>query len=97
MFHAKVLEEVAKFKPKMVIAEKPLTATYEEAKMVFDLYKNRIPLTVNYSRRFLKEFQDLKSEIQSFGKFLKGTGYYGKGILHNGSHMIDILRFRSGI
>jgi predicted dehydrogenase len=27
------------------------------------------------------------------GKLLTGTGYYGKGLLHNGSHLIDLLRF----
>lgn len=95
-FHREILRKIAQFQPKIVIAEKPLTATYQEAKEIQDLYEGKIPLVVNYSRRFLKEFQFLKSEINSYGKFLKGVGYYGKGILHNGSHMIDILRFLLG-
>ena len=31
-----------------------------------------------------------------YGEFLTGTGYYGKGLLHNGSHMVDLLRFLVG-
>lgn len=95
-FHGEVLKKIAQFHPKIVIAEKPLAATYEEAKEIQDLYEGKTPLVVNYSRRFLKEFHSLKNEINSYGKFLKGVGYYGKGILHNGSHMIDILRFLLG-
>lgn len=95
-FHGQVLKEIAQFHPKLVIAEKPLATTYDEAKEIQNIYENKIPLVINYSRRFLKEFQCLKEEIKSYGKFLKGVGYYGKGILHNGSHMIDILRFLLG-
>lgn len=95
-FHGSVLKEVAQFYPKLVIAEKPLTDKYEEAIEIQKLYEGKIPLVVNYSRRFLKEFHHLKSDIKSYGKFLKGVGYYGKGILHNGSHMIDILQFLLG-
>lgn len=95
-FHGEILREAAQFHPKLVIAEKPLAATYEEAKEIQDLYDGKIPLLINYSRRFLKEFHRLKNDIKSYGKFLKGVGYYGKGILHNGSHMIDILQFLLG-
>lgn len=95
-FHGQILREAAQFHPKLVIAEKPLAATYEEAKEIQDLYDGKIPLLINYSRRFLKEFHRLKNDIKSYGKFLKGIGYYGKGILHNGSHMIDILQFLLG-
>lgn len=31
-----------------------------------------------------------------FGRFIAGTGYYGKGFLHNGSHMLDFVRFLLG-
>lgn len=95
-FHGSVLKEVAQFRPRLVIAEKPLTDKYEEAIEIQKLYEGKIPLIVNYSRRFLEEFHRLKRDIKSYGKFLKGIGYYGKGILHNGSHMIDILSFLLG-
>jgi predicted dehydrogenase len=31
-----------------------------------------------------------------YGTFLTGTGYYGKGLLHNGSHMVDLIQFLLG-
>lgn len=95
-FHGVVLKEIACFSPKLVVAEKPLASTFKEAQEIQSLYEGKIPLTINYSRRFLKEFHRLKKEIPSYGRFLKGVGYYGKGALHNGSHMVDILRFLLG-
>lgn len=95
-YHGEVLKKIAPFRPKVVIAEKPLAATYKEVQEIWAIYEGKIPLVVNYSRRFLKEFHALKQEMKAYGKFLKGAGYYGKGILHNGSHMIDILRFLLG-
>lgn len=92
-YHKEILEKVAKYKPKLVITEKPLTVSMTEAKAIEQIYDHQIPILLNYSRRFLKEFQNLREKIKQYGAFLKGVGYYGKGILHNGSHMIDLLRF----
>lgn len=94
--HGQVLKEIARFQPKLVVAEKPLTVVYEEAEKIQELYQGKIPLVVNYSRRFLREFHLLKDEINLYGKFMKGIGYYGKGTIHNGSHMVDLLRFLLG-
>lgn len=95
-YHKEVLQQAAKYHPRLVITEKPLAVSMEEARAVQRIYGGRIPLLLNYSRRFLKEFQKLRQEIPHYGSFLKGVGYYGKGILHNGSHMIDFLRFLFG-
>lgn len=95
-FHGDMLKEIAKYNPCLVIAEKPLAISLKEAEEIKQIYENRIPLLVNYSRRFLMEFQELKEQIKDYGKFVRGVGYYGKGILHNGSHMIDLLRFLLG-
>lgn len=95
-FHGDMLKKIARYNPRLVIAEKPLAISLEEAEEIKQIYENRIPLLVNYSRRFLPEFRELKEKIKDYGKFLRGVGYYGKGILHNGSHMIDLLRFLLG-
>ena len=96
LYHKEILEQAAEYHPKLVITEKPLAVSPEEARVIQKLYDGKIPLLLNYSRRFLKEFQTLRQEICQYGRFLKGVGYYGKGILHNGSHMIDFLRFLFG-
>ena len=50
---------------------------------------------VNYTRRFVPEFTKIKDKIASgvFGTYLSGTGYYGKGLAHNGTHMIDTVQY----
>jgi predicted dehydrogenase len=98
-FHYKLLKELSSYSPRLVFVEKPLTKTVAEAEEIISVYRDRqINLGLNYTRRFVPEFINLKEEIASgiYGNFLTGTGYYGKGTLHNGSHLIDLLRFLLG-
>lgn len=98
-YHFKVLKKISEFPVKLVLAEKPLTINVDDGKKIIELYnKKKIPVLVNYSRRFVPEFQDLQKNIKKglFGAYLSGSGYYGKGFLHNGSHMIDLLRYLIG-
>jgi predicted dehydrogenase len=94
-YHYATLKELGAYPLKLVITEKPLCQREEEAKEIEKLYENS-PCIVNYSRRYLKEFESLRNKVKSYGRFLKGNGYYGKGILHNGSHMIDLLQYLLG-
>jgi len=97
--HFKILKEIAKFQPKIVFCEKPITNSAKEAQEIISLYKKRdIALLINYSRRFVGEIQNLQKEIKggAFGDFLSGSAYYGKGLVHNGSHMIDLIRLLVG-
>lgn len=82
----------ARFQPKVIFLEKPLC---HNRKDIAELEKLQIPILVNYTRRFSKDFQNLYRQIQDnrFGKYLTGTGYYGKGTIHNGSHMIDLINW----
>lgn len=96
-YHFDILKKIADYPVKLVVAEKPLAKTVKEAEYIEYLYKSRnISLEVNYSRRFIEEFQALKQNIKDYGNFIKGTGYYGKGIIHNGSHMVDLLTYLLG-
>ncbi len=95
-FHGQMLAAIAEYSPRLVIAEKPLAVSVAEGEEIQRIYSGKLPLLLNYSRRFLPEFHSLREQIGQYGKFLKGVGYYGKGVLHNGSHMIDFLRFLFG-
>ncbi len=98
-YHFEILNKLTSFPLKFIIAEKPLTKTLPEAEKIIEvLQKRKIPVAVNYARRYVPEFEEIKENIQkgNFGRFLTGTGYYGKGIVHNGSHLIDLLRFLIG-
>jgi len=97
--HYPLLKALAEYPLKLVFAEKPLTRTVDEAEEIIGLYRERgIRLAVNYSRRFIPEFSELTSKIVSgaFGGYITGSGYYGKGTVHNGTHMIDLLSFLLG-
>lgn len=93
-YHFEILTEIATFKPKFVLAEKPLTNTIDEAREILSLFNNeKIAALVNYKRRFIPEILKLKEKLDNkcFGDFIYGTSYYGKGLNHNGSHLIDLL------
>ena len=97
--HYQLLIELAERSLALVFAEKPLARSRAEAESIVQLYRERgIGLAVNYSRRYVPAFVKLRERIAQgeFGQYLTGTGIYGKGTLHNGSHMIDLLRFLLG-
>jgi predicted dehydrogenase len=84
---------------KFIFLEKPAVRTPAEADEVRTLYGELpVRVQVNYTRRFVPEIRSIRQAIRSgdYGKFLTGMGYYGKGLLHNGSHMVDLLQFLVG-
>lgn len=98
-YHYSVLNELAGFPLRVVFTEKPIARTLNEAEYINRNFREKnIGLVVNYSRRFVPEFEKIKKEITegAHGAYLTGTGYYGKGIIHNGSHLIDLLMFFIG-
>ena len=97
--HYPVLKELVNYPLRFVFAEKPLSYSLAEADEIVSAYEARgIPLAVNYTRRYASDFANLRNRIRrnEFGPFLTGSGYYGKGARHNGSHMIDLIRFLLG-
>lgn len=98
-FHYEILKELPRYPVKLVFGEKPLAKTASQAEEIVRLYSERnIPVCINYKRRFVPEFQHIRNNISSgiYGNYVTGTGCYGKGIIHNGSHLIDMLRFFIG-
>lgn len=96
-FHLESVLNVLPLHPRLIVLEKPLAGTLSDAKKLVDIGED-IPILVNFSRRFVPQFQRLALRIKEgeFGRFLTGTGYYGKGFVHNGSHMIDLMRLLIG-
>ena len=82
-----------------VICEKPLALDVCQARqMAQSASVHGVALQVNYSRRFDAAYQTLRCQIQKgcLGSIQAVSGYYGKGLLHNGSHWLDLLRFMFG-
>ena len=79
--HKKLLEKVLEHPIKLVLLEKPISSTLNQSNKIIKLYnKRKTPIVVNYIRRFLPEFEKIKANIKKdlYGKFVAGTGYYGK-------------------
>lgn len=98
-YHFSVLKEVAKYRPRLIICEKPVTIDIKNTEAIVKLYQQiNIPVLVNYSRRFDLTVQNLRQEIikNKYGKVLCASVIYNKGILHNGSHAIDLARYFFG-
>jgi predicted dehydrogenase len=98
-YHFPYLKALAAHDLRLLVAEKPLVLTAEQLETIQDLYAaSSIGIAVNYSRRYAPEYQVLREKILSgyYGYFMTGNGYYGKGLLHNGSHMLDLLRYLIG-
>lgn len=97
--HKDVLRICLRYKPKAVFCEKPITTDFASAREIVKKYKRaRILLGVNYFRRWSSSMIDLKKAVSEgrHGKVINVIGIYSKGILHNGSHLIDILRYLFG-
>ena len=98
-FHYEYLKICLDYVPKAVIVEKPLTVDVNYSEEIVNNYIEKdIPLFVNYSRRYdpIVQIFRRKIENQELGKLYHATIKYTKGMLHNGSHAIDMANFLFG-
>jgi predicted dehydrogenase len=92
--HLHDLEIALRLKPRLIFCEKPLTTSLVESeRLVEECRKRDILLAVNYSRRFDPDVWKLRVDMQEgrWGQLRSIIGCYNKGILNNGSHMLDLL------
>lgn len=97
--HYNCLLDLVRFRPRAVIGEKPLTDKADLSQEIVKRYASEgIPLFVNYPRRYDPVLQRVKADILSkkYGAVLYAVITYTKGILHNGSHAVDICHFLFG-
>lgn len=97
--HFEILKMTADYIPKLVFCEKPLTLNYTEAKEIVELYTGRkIPLQVNFTRRFLEEFYGIEKMLRQkeLGELESVTFYYSRGLIHNASHYLDLVNWYIG-
>jgi predicted dehydrogenase len=97
--HSSVFEEVICHLPKAILCEKPIASTLAEGKKMCEMaLAVHCTLLVNYMRRFEPGVIELKKRIKNreLGDIYKGTLWYSKGILNNGSHFVDLLIYLLG-
>lgn len=80
--------------PKLIFCEKPVTRSARDTDAaVRRCEAAKVRLAVNYTRRWDPAVADLRAAIheRSWGELRTVVGYYNKGLLNNGSHMLDLL------
>lgn len=98
-FHFSIFQKIISYKPTAIICEKPIAANSDEAKMIIKIAEDSsCAILVNYIRRFDPGVILLRKLIKAgeFGRIYKGTVWYSKGLLNNGSHFVDLLLFLLG-
>lgn len=92
--HARDLRTVLRLRPRLIFCEKPLARDATEAQaLVHECAMAGVALSVNYTRRWDPSVAELKAGIHDgrWGTLRSVAGWYNKGLLNNGSHMIDLL------
>jgi len=80
--------------PRMLLLEKPVAINFEEAERLRQvcLRHSNLVVAVNYIRRYLPVVLELQSQLKAghLGELLHGRLVYGKGLLSNGSHFVNL-------
>lgn len=97
-FHLQGVETVVNSKSvQIILCEKPLAWTIEDGKKILDLCKEKgIQLFINYMRRANPVSSIIQDRFLNNRKWIKGFGSYTKGLIHNGSHLFNLLEFWFG-
>jgi len=96
-FHKKCINQLLiKFKPKVILCEKPIAQTLNDAKLILDICKKKkIKIFVNYTRVAEPIFKKIKLKIKNSKNFT-GKVIYNNGFLNNGSHYFNLMTFLFG-
>ena len=93
--HFNILNKSLILNPKIIVCEKPICETLNEAKKIVKLFKKRkIKVIVNHQRRFETNFLIAKQIVESgkIGKILNLNANYTSKIINIGTHLIDCIR-----
>jgi len=94
---SRLLKLIIQKKPKIIFCEKPFCFREGDARSIQILAKkNRVPIVINYQRRFDDKIRKLKNYIGHQKTPFHITVTYYKGLYNYGSHLIDLLVFLFG-
>jgi predicted dehydrogenase len=98
--HSELLQSVLRnAAPKAILCEKPLSYRCDEAvEMTTASVDRNCALYVNYMRRASPGVLEIKRRLGTgaIAGPIKGTAWYTKGLLNNGSHFVNLLEFWLG-
>ena len=94
-----ILAAVLEAGVRYVFCEKPIATTVAEAQRIEQLAKRHdARIAINYTRRWDPALVELSQLLQSgeLGTVQAISAYYGKGIVNNGTHMLDLIAMLLG-
>lgn len=94
--HLSALEKLLASNVVRVFAEKPLDGDAVAARKLADAFaKKKVPVAVNYTRRFDPVMKALRADIAAgkYGELCSVVGWYDGGVMNNGSHLFDLANF----
>jgi predicted dehydrogenase len=92
--HEHDIQAALALKPRLIFCEKPVTLhVVQTQQAVTDCARQQVLLAINHSRRWSPEVQQLKQQLAHghWGAVRSVSAVYNKGMLNNGSHMMDLL------
>ena len=98
-YHSHDIEAALQLSPKLIFCEKPITISLHDTERLVEVCKTaNVMMAVNHTRRWDPAISQLQTDILSGrrGELRSIVGIYNKGILNNGSHMLDLLHFLVG-
>lgn len=97
--HAAHFDLALALRPRLIFCEKPITPTLADSeRLVARCAEDGVLLAVNHTRRWAPDVVALRQQLAEarWGEVRSAYGIYNKGVLNNGSHMIDLLQFLLG-
>lgn len=98
-FHARDVEEALRLHPRLIFCEKPVTKSYRETLHLAERCESAAVLfMINHTRRWDPKLALFRQQLNdgTFGELHSVVGYYNKGVINNGSHMLDLLLYFFG-
>ncbi len=86
--------------PRIIFLEKPACSDENELTTLLQRSAEvNIPIIINQSRRFSPLYQNLRASFRKerFGRLLRIDTTYYDGWCHSGVHLVDIIRYVSGL
>ncbi len=97
--HSADIQSALALKPRLIFCEKPVTSSFQETQIAVKACADKhVLMAVNYSRRWLPQVIQLKNDLVKgrWGSVRSVCAIYNKGILNNGSHMLDLSLYLFG-
>ncbi len=94
VLHPQHIKQAVALRPRVIFCEKPLASDLTASRQLVEICKaSGITLVVNFSRQWDPVLAELTTQLSNgrWGSVRSIIGHYNKGILNNGSHMIDLL------